>query len=89
MNGVYFYFVNKLFLIDRYWGFKLLFDAFNDSQRKYFENIVRNREPTFSSLPTMFSTLSKTYSIILNTFNLSAANALNLDKSKINGLIQS
>ena len=38
--------------------------------------------PLFSPFPTMFSTLLKTDIIILGTFYLSSANALNLVKSK-------
>ena len=60
---------------------------FDTSGKEAFENIVQ----TISPFPTMFSTLSKTE--IFVTFNLSSANAFNLDQSKIlssgNGLTYS
>ena len=50
---------------------------------------VENRKPAFSSFPTMFSTLYKKVTIILATFNLLIANALNLVQSKNGHLVKS
>ena len=44
--------------------------------------------PVFSAFPTMFSTLSKIEIIILATFNLLSANALNLVKGKKKNLFR-
>ena len=53
-------------------------------RKKPLENIVRKGEnAAFSPFPTMFSTLSRTKIMIVATFNLSSANAFNLDQSRI------
>ena len=51
--------------------------TFNNPEEEAF------RLPAFSPFPTMFSTLSRREIIILATFDLSSAHALNLVNSKI------
>ena len=60
--------------------------TFNDLELKAIWNIAG---PAFSLFPTMFSTLPETNLNFSVTLNLSYANALNLDQSKICCLVKS
>ena len=62
------------------------FLTFNDPEEESFRKHCGERRkcwsPAFSPFPTMFSTFSKSVFYFLVTFNLSSANAFNLDQSK-------
>ena len=61
--------------------------TFNDPEKEGFcKHCGKRRKcwlPAFSPFPAIISTLTKTEIFILATLNLSSANALNLDHSKI------
>ena len=72
-----------VFLITLYHTIRTFNNPKEESFRKYCGKSRKCWLPAFSPFPTVFSTVQRREIIILARFNLSSANALSLDKSKI------